>query len=86
MFAPFLFIFLFTRFKREDSTVAQRAWMMAWIIASQVAGLVTRQLDPHLSAKPYPIGWILVISALATSSVGGFVVVARMLMESQQCV
>ena len=32
---PHVFIFLLTGYKKRDSTVADRAWMMAWLVASQ---------------------------------------------------
>jgi len=36
---PYLVIYLLTRFREQQSTVAQRAWIISWLVTNQVVGL-----------------------------------------------
>jgi len=89
---PYLFIYLLTRFHKQRSTVAQRGWMMSWLVLNQVASGWASNVGPtHLAlfggAAPGLVA-MLVFFAIApyiVVAVGGFVMVGKMLIEFGSC-
>lgn len=75
---PYVIIFVLTRFKPGQSTVGERAWMMAWVVASQVSGFTWGFL--FLARLSRTVFWVL-LPVLMTPAVGGFYFVAKMYLE-----
>ena len=97
-FLPYLLIFILTKFNKRESTLAERAWMMSWLSASQAIVLDMigiSQVDPNfifLSNKESLTAWIsfflfflLPLILLITPVIGGFVMVGKMLLEFGNC-
>lgn len=100
-YLPLLFIFFLTRFHKRDSSFEERVWMMLWLCASQVAFYPTLLLSkyvPHFSWSSFLylfntnrdffltfIPYILPLPFLFVPAFGGFVVVAKMLLEFGTC-
>jgi len=88
---PHAFVFLVSGFRTGESTVAQRAWMMAWLSVNQLSFFPFALLTV---ARPgYHISWIhrdgkvviLLSCILSIASIGGYVEVGMMLKDSMLC-
>lgn len=79
---PHIVIFLFSGFKKNESTVAQRAWMMAWVCVNQICLF----LGVGLVISPKASQTILVMAVLfGAPAIGGYIQVGMMLKESGTC-
>jgi len=85
---PFAFIYLFTGYSKGNSTSAQRGWMLSWLSFNQFFAFFgfkfsLRHIDidrPLLAAY-----YVLLILFFSIPAIGGFVVVAKMLLEFGAC-
>jgi len=79
---PHIVIFLFSGFKKNESTVAQRGWMMAWVCVNQLSFLpgLVEVLAPKASQAI--LVWTVLLMAPA---IGGYIQVGMMLKESGTC-
>jgi len=87
MAAPYVVMKALTNFDNGESTRSQRVWIILWLVLSQVSGvfiLVLQKVGDRGGADE-------VINLLATlflspASIGGFVVVGKMMLGDQVCV
>lgn len=92
---PHLFIFLLSRFKKGESEVAQRAWMMAWVCANQVSYFPTAQMAANKPSRrlsfsdgmgnTYGKATVLFLLLLSIAPIGGYAEVANMMRASRSC-
>ncbi|KIM82121.1 hypothetical protein PILCRDRAFT_8360 [Piloderma croceum F 1598] len=88
---PHLLIFLLSGFKKQSSTVMERVWMLGWVCAGQVSffffsALVVFDLFTDLRNRPLRAAAIVILFlVLMAISVGGFVVVGKMIKEFDLC-
>ena len=86
--APYIITMALTNFKPGRSTTAQRSWVMCWLVLGQifapsVTGLEFISEDGRLRRV-----LMAVLSACyyGMATIGGFVVVAKMVYSDQVCV
>jgi len=86
---PYVFIYSLTKFRKEGSTLTQRAWMMAWLCANQVSFFVFALFSlgspsAHIASD---VGAVFLVMALlpAIPAIGGFVMVGKMYAEFGTC-
>ena len=94
---PYLFIFALTKFRKQQSTVAQRAWHISWLVANQIIGgnLAAVSLRHPMTSLPvgsktwHYIGFILVLvyfcGLYLAPSIGEFVTVGEMIHSFGTC-
>src|SRR5205814_565337 len=84
--APYVIIAGLTRFHPGDSTIAQRAWTLAWLVCGQVfgfiMGLIIRVTDYNDKGdvSSFWIGAGPLVIAMGVPAIGGLVVVAQMIL------
>lgn len=80
----YVIILLLTGFSAGQSTQSQRAWLMSWLVCSQVHGLL---FYVDCRGARSGSGWKRLRYSLMAGStaVGGFVVVAGMIMQDEVC-
>lgn len=89
---PFAFIYGLTKFRKEESSSAQRVWMMAWLCFNQASFLLFAPLSfsqPSfhiLAGNGLGLGMLVFTLPLIIPAIGGFVVVGKMLAEFGTCV
>jgi hypothetical protein len=88
---PPLFNFGLSRFRKQRSTVAQRAWLIAWMCANQVSYIPFAILCIGRPGYRFSYGdpvarFVIVFSILLSiASVGGYVEVVMMFTETGSC-
>lgn len=86
---PYVVINGFTKFKEEESTRSQRAWMMAWLCGNQMSFFPLAFLsigNPSVQISSGDGVFVLMVSLLpAVAAFGGFVTVGKMLVEFETC-
>ncbi|EIW78138.1 hypothetical protein CONPUDRAFT_145483 [Coniophora puteana RWD-64-598 SS2] len=88
LFLPYLVIYLLTGFHKRSSTPAERAWLMAWSSANDLAFLIfaPQFLTPYGFADLANLVWLIpAVVTLIVPAMGGFVMVARMQAASKTC-
>ena len=86
MLLPHALICALTRFRAGSSTAAQRAWMMAWLAADQLASLGTLVFWAIWKrwGAVIPVGvHYASVAALVVPAVGGFVAMSKMYLQGQ---
>lgn len=86
MLLPHALICALTRFRAGSSSAAQRAWMMAWLSADQLASLGTLVFWAVWKrwGAVIPVGvHYASVAALVVPAVGGFVVMSKMYLQDQ---
>jgi hypothetical protein len=89
---PYAFIFLLTRLHKRDRSLAERAWVMSWLVANQlifVVLFVWGIVIPHFSWSR-PTGTVVPIVLVPVSlmfipAIGGFVTVGKMVFNFGSC-
>jgi hypothetical protein len=86
------FLYGFSRFRKGQSTFAQRAWMMAWVCANQLAffpfACISTLWPEYLNVKRNRLILFVAMSPLGVAAVGGLVQVGlmmRYLAQTQTC-
>jgi len=88
---PPLFILALTHFKKKQSTIAERAWTMAWLGSSQISAFILgfvavfcreKYTSTKLSDSPLTLTLFTILSPAA---IGGLVVVGQMIMDTGTC-
>lgn len=87
---PYIIVQLLTGFKKAESTTSQRAWVMIWMVFSQLMSLTPPFLPGDLDKRrvdPVRRHFQMLFGAVIFSSaaVGGFVVVIQMMRNDQVC-
>jgi len=94
---PYAFILLLTRFRNQDSSLAERAWMMSWLAASQLSYIFVFTWGvalPHFSwssihwdAVGITAGLMLFFPVWVSfiPAFGGLVTVGKMFLEFNTC-
>ena len=89
---PHLLIFILTGYKKQDSTALERGFMSSWLIINQIYALGFSfsivERDPTSFIPPDPVTAIAIASISGTFlsvSIGGFVMVGKMLHEFGSC-
>ncbi|KDQ52007.1 hypothetical protein JAAARDRAFT_198658 [Jaapia argillacea MUCL 33604] len=90
---PYVIIYFLSGFHKEQSTVAERGWMMAWLSSGQLAFLILGLLIvdyPSLSFSTLGDTWrgsglVVIILPLIIAPIGGLFMVGKMLMEFGTC-
>jgi len=80
LIGPYVIIHMLTGFKAQGSTAAQRGWLMAWLVVSQVAGFVWGFI---FSAKVSRLLFWILIPILITPALGGFYTVGMMYLDDK---
>lgn len=87
-----------TGFEPAQSTLAQRTWIMLWLVSGQVYFIflvMVLELDRALgfsrvvgSLTPFLVVAVATVSlcTVLTSGIGGFVVVAQMIQQDRICI
>lgn len=85
-----------TGFRSANSTLAQRAWIMSWLVSGQVSVVLIvgvmelRQRlgfsreGPALRAFGRAAGMVI-LGVVVVCAIGGYVVVAQMILEDKVC-
>jgi len=92
---PYLITLGLTEFKPQESTLAQRAWTMSWLVADQFTG-VTWAISVRIVAIFYTRGhdaiprivYTVVCAVFCGSiaaAIGGYVTIAKMMQEFGNC-
>jgi hypothetical protein len=84
---PYVFIFLLTRFHKQDSSLAERAWMMSWLVANQLSFvilIVFGALLPQISVEHF-MYLLLLMSPALIPAIGGLVTVGKMAFKFGSC-
>lgn len=91
--APYVIIYILTKFDPGHSTVSQRSWIMGFFVLTQqgspLLALISgsKKFRYFAGSKPILAFLItaLITTLLAIPTVGGFVVVAKMMLEDDTC-
>lgn len=91
--APYIIIDSLTNFEEGRSTLSQRSWIMCWIVIGQVGAgfssvvMMSTPVRRILKDNRHKIFFIFLamMFVLSTSSIGGFVVVAQMMLGDTVC-
>ena len=87
---PYIIIFAMTQYHRgTESTGLQRAFMEAWLVLGQIAGLVCIcyiWISNNVSRWKRYLGFIVLACIGGVSSIGGFVMVGEEIHMSELCV
>jgi hypothetical protein len=86
--APYVIIAALTGFQSKQSTSSQRGWLMSWLVMGQVFGVLmsTLQLTRGAGDENTFLGiLILLVSICGAPPIGGFVVVAEMILSLPVC-
>lgn len=87
---PYIIIFAMTQYHRgTESTGLQRAFMEAWLVLGQIAGLVCIcyiWISNNVSRWKRYLGFIILACIGGVSSIGGFVMVGEEIHISELCV
>lgn len=94
---PFVVIAALTGFRSANSTVAQRTWTLLWLVSGPVGMILivlATDMDTFLYDTEQEIvvqgyGWwaaAVVVCAAVVSTIGGFVVVAQMILQEKMCI
>jgi hypothetical protein len=85
---------ILSRFRKNNSTNGQQAWILCWMVVGIVIGPIAGLLDcvlhyrsktkKHLSRAGKTVV-LLLLALMSVSGIGGFVVVGRMLREYGDC-
>lgn len=94
---PFIALYCLTGFKSNQSTQSQRGWTIAWVVCGQVLGafgfvirkITVKESQPESDntlgqGETLPSKLALAI-AYGVPAIGGFVVVAKMMMQDEVC-
>lgn len=81
---PHIFIFLLTGYKKNHSTIAQRAWMLSWVCANQLSLFFYFMvlIIPRGDQTILQIMWAILF---ASPAIGGYVEVGMMLKQFGSC-
>ena len=82
--APYVVMFILTRFKSQQSTLLQRIWILSWLVVGTYTGVVSVRLRPVLNSHNWKAA-ILVMGIPMISGIGMWVFVAKMIMEGGIC-
>jgi hypothetical protein len=86
--APYAIIGGWTRFNPQESTLAQRGWLMAWLVSGQIFGLILGKALYNLEGNKAL--WMAVVLTWAfcggVPAIFGFIVVGKMLAVFPSCV
>jgi hypothetical protein len=90
-FLPIAIVGALSRFQPGSSTVAERAWTMAWLSTSIVGGFLvawTHKPTDHKSIEDEVQGWALLgyMVIFGAPAIGGLVVVGEMIREYGTCI
>jgi hypothetical protein len=86
---PYVFIFLLTGFHKRGSSLAERAWMMSWLVANQLA--FTILFVWGIGFPQFSWSWIsffmffIAFSPVLIPAIGGFVTVGKMAFNFGSC-
>jgi hypothetical protein len=91
MVAPYAIMKALTNFDNGQSTRSQRAWIMVWITFTQVLGpfgFGAYNYYSRVSSNPVraPLATIFLTLVYSVGSIGGFVVVGKMMLDDLVCV
>lgn len=76
---PYIINYVLSHFKKENSTVAERAWMLAWLCATQVSPLIYI-VSGGFGRLHRRILW-LGMTLLMVPAIGGFIMVGKSYLE-----
>lgn len=79
---PYIVIRELTNFEKGQSTKAQRVWLMCWLVAGQAFNGIA---PSHMGAFNRVCQPLLISFLVCPAAVGGFVVVAKMMMADMVC-
>lgn len=91
--APYIILQILTKFDAGQSTVSQRSWIMCWFVLGQLGSMMLsfvlehRKFQRFAGKSPIPAFLLtaVVTALLSVSTMGGFVVVAQMMLEDTTC-
>ena len=81
---PHVFIYLLSGYKKNHSTVAERAWMLSWVCANQISLFLYSMVlfVPKGDQSVLQLMWAVLF---ASPAIGGYVVVGKMLKQFGSC-
>ena len=84
--APYVVSFILTRFEKQQSTVSQRGWILAWLLMGEVYGILGLFMRPKLNFRHWSGAYLLwCLGANLVPGIGVWVIVAKMILEGGIC-